>query len=183
MAASRFLGAPTVYDIERTVPGEVPESEFLALVEEIRSTVGSVGNVSTLGKSLAWTSGPSANVTRDVHVTIIPRAGRTRVRITERMRNMAGGLFGGIMGGMGGGGMGLVIGLGMGLLNSPVATAVLVPLWIGGSYLLARGIFRHIGRKREAELERLADRLEEHLVEVNRPDPGGRALPRGATRG
>ncbi len=169
-----FLGGPTTLDIECTVDGEVPESEYLLFVEEIRNTLGHVGSVSTLGKSLTWNSAAMGNVARDVHVTITPRAGQTRIRISERMRNFAGGTFGGIMGGMGGGGMGITLGVGMGALGSPVAAGILTVVWVSGSYLLARTIFRNATRKRYQELQGLADRLAQHSADAVRA-----ALPRG----
>jgi hypothetical protein len=40
--------------LDRAVVGEVTESEHAALVDEIQSTLGIVGHVSTVGKSLTW---------------------------------------------------------------------------------------------------------------------------------
>jgi len=168
-----FLGGPTTIDIERTVDGEVPESEYLMLVEEIRRTLGHVGSISTLGKSLTWNSAALGNVARDVHVTITPRGGQTKIRISERMRNFAGGTFGGIMGGVGGGGMGITMGVGMGALGSPVAAGLLTVVWVTGSYALARTIFRNTTGKRHRELNGLLDRLAEHCAVATTP-----ALPR-----
>ena len=95
----------------------MPESEYLTLVEDIRTTLGVVGNVSTLGKSMTWNSTGMGNTSRDVTVVITPRAGQTRLRVSEGLKNVAGGLFGGIMGGVGGGGTGLALGIGMGVFT------------------------------------------------------------------
>jgi serine/threonine protein kinase len=173
---SKFLGGPTTLDVEYSLDGEVPESEYLTLVEDIRTTLGVVGNVSTLGKSMTWSSGGMGNTSRDVTVVITPRGGETRLRVVERLKNLAGGLFGGIMGGVGGGGMGLAMGIGMGVFASP-AVAVLLALGnVGFSYVLARTIFRSTSRKRAAELQRLADRLAGYIDDMNVP-----ALPPGAS--
>jgi hypothetical protein len=162
---SRFLGEAHVLMFERVVDGELPESEYPELVEEIRVTVGNVGVVSTLGKTLAWHW--DGGVDRSLHVTVHPRGGRTRIRVEERLGNMAGGLFGGIMGGAGGGGgipltailikkAGLMVALGLGVWG----------LLIGGTYVLARTIFTHVVRSRRGQLSGLADRLAAHAEDV-----------------
>ncbi len=171
---SKFLGGPTALDVEYTLEGEVPESEYLTLVEEIRTTLGVVGNVGTLGKSMTWNSAGMGNTSRDVTVVITPRGGQTRLRVGERLKNVAGGLFGGIMGGVGGGGTGLAMGIGMGVFDSPAAAVLLVLTSVSLSYVLARTIFRSTSRKRSGELHRLADRLAGYINDVNRP-----ALPQG----
>ncbi|NNG16854.1 MAG: serine/threonine protein kinase, partial [Gemmatimonadales bacterium] len=173
---SKFLGGPTTLDVEYTLEGEVAESEYLTLVEDIRTTLGVVGNVSTLGTSMTWNSAGMGNTSRDVTVAITSRGGGTRLRVTERLKNLAGGLFGGIMGGVGGGGMGLAMGIGMGVFDSPAAAVLLVLTNVGFSYVLARTIFRSTSRKRSGELQRLADRLAAYITDVNQP-----ALPQGVS--
>jgi len=171
---SKFLGGPTTLDFEYTLEGEVPESEYLTLVEDIRTTLGVVGNVSTLGTSMTWNSAGMGNPSRDVTVAITSRGGGTRLRVTERLKNLTGALFGGIMGGVGGGGMGLAMGIGIGVFDSPAAAVLLVLTNVGFSYVLARTFFRSTSRKRFSELQRLADRLAGYINDVNRP-----ALPQG----
>jgi hypothetical protein len=166
---SKFLGGSTVLEVDYTLEGEVPESEYLTLVEEIRSTLGIVGNVSTLGKSMTWNSVGMGNTSRNLTVVITPRGGQTSLRVSEHLKNVAGGLFGGIMGGVGGGGTGLAMGIGMGVFDSPAAAVLLVLTNVGFSYVLARTIFRSMSRKRSGELYRLADSLAGHINDVNRP--------------
>jgi serine/threonine protein kinase len=172
--SAAFLGGRTTLTYERFVEGEVPEQEFEVFVEEIRATIGNVGQVSSLGRSVAWTSthGPHGGVGRDVHVTITPRAGRTRIRVEERMGGLAGGLFGGIMGG-GGGGIGPAA---TAILIKEVGAAVVVGLGVGalvvgGCYALARTIYTSVNRKRARELEDLIDRMTEYAERVAMPAP------------
>jgi hypothetical protein len=71
---------------------------------------------------------------------------------------------------MGGGGMGPIIGVGVGALHLAGAAAVIiVPVWLGITYLTARTVYRRSSTKRLRECETLADRLEalvRELVEV-----------------
>lgn len=164
---SRFLGAPSVLTLERTIDGEVPVSEYELIVEEIRRAFNDNGYVSTLGRSLAWSSmsqnGRGGNQKR-VNVTITPRNGRTTIRVEESLRPVAGGLFGGIMGGVGGGTTGLTLGLGAKLLHSLAGGFGLWLLVLGGTYGVARTIFTHVARSRGERLRDVLDRIAEHVA-------------------
>lgn len=164
---SRFLGAPSLLTLERTIDGEVPVSEYELIVEEIRRAFNDNGYVSTLGRSLAWSSmsqnGRGGNQKR-VNVTITPRNGRTTIRVEESLRPVAGGLFGGIMGGVGGGTTGLTLGLGAKLLHSLAGGFGLWLLVLGGTYGVARTIFTHVARSRGERLRDVLDRIAEHVA-------------------
>jgi serine/threonine protein kinase len=162
-----FLGAPHVLQFQRVVDGEVPDSEYPELVEEIRNTLGVIGEIDTLSRSLTWRTGAKQGG-RTVSVTVRPRAGRTRIRVQERVGELAGGLFGGIMGGLGGGGGSVAIGVGIGAVGAPVAVVLgLAGLVIGSSYGLARVIFTASVRSKTAELTGLIDRLAEQVAETS----------------
>lgn len=161
-----FFGAPMSVKLERVIEGEVPESEYLVLLDEIRTAIGYVGQTSTLGKSLAWRSGGAPNQGRMVSVTFTPRAGITRIWIEERIGGMAGGLFGGIIGGGGGGGTFPWVALGVNVIGSPIAGAVLGAMWLGGMYGLARTIFTSQAEKKRRELEELMERLASYASET-----------------
>src|ERR1043165_9243189 len=78
---SAFIGAPTLVQFERIVDGEVPESEYEMLVEEIRRTFSITGIVTTLGRSLAWTSAPSPrSASRVIKESGVPGNGATSIR-------------------------------------------------------------------------------------------------------
>ena len=178
---ARFLGAPTMLRYERVVDGELPPSEYDLLVEEIRRTTNDVGTLSTLGRTLAWSSSQSARhargggggVGRAVNVTVVARGGRTAIRVEERVTGLAGGLFGGLMGGVGGGSSGIAVGVGLALFHSASAALGLWGAIVAGSYGLARTIFTSIVRRRAGELSSLADRLAA-LVESVQPGLGAR---------
>ena len=166
---SPLLGGPTTVRLERTINGEVPDTEFEALVLEIHNVLGEHGHASELGRSLTWTSAPVAMrrvSSRRLSITVSPRAGVTTIRIEEHLGHVAGGLFAGLMGGLGGGSMGPAVGIGIGALHSGLAAAGIAGAVIVGSYALARGIFGHIGRRRSAQLQTLMERLARHVSET-----------------
>jgi hypothetical protein len=165
-ARSGLLGRPTRFDIERTLDGVVPESEFETMVDEIRRTVGDVGNVSTLARSLAWDStrgGREARVRR-IGVTIVPRNGRTVIRIHESLSALAGELGGGIVGGVGGGVGAGVFGLTMGTTAALFPAIALGGGILAGAWALASRLFISKADDRAEELTALMDRLADHVI-------------------
>ena len=172
---NKFLGAPTVLRLERTIDGEVPADEYEQLVLEIQGQLGEVGSGSTIGRSLQWTVQSAARrrvSSRTVQVTISPRNGRTTIRIEERLGGLAGGLFGGLMGGVGGGTTGISAGIGMGVLHSWGAFAGIWGGVVVGSYLLARTIFGRVVRGRGEALQTLMSRLVEYASATAVQAPG-----------
>jgi hypothetical protein len=165
---SQWVGAPTVITIERTVQGEVSTDEYEAIVEEIRRAFNDNGFVSTLGRSLAWTSLSDGAGRRrgghSINITVSPRNGNTVIRAEESLRGVAGGLFGGLMGGIGGGTTGASIGVGLGVFHSAVIAGGMWASIFGGSYLLARTIFGRLARRRGDRLRAVVDRIAEHVA-------------------
>ena len=160
-ARNLWLNGPTRLTLERVVKGELPESEYATLVDEIRSHLNAGGQVSQLGRSFTWSPTRSEYLKRDLEVIVTVRGGWTRITIMENMKALAGSIFGGIGGGLGGGGMGPIIGLGVGGLGlNPLFLIGLIPAWLSGVYATARTVYRRQSEKRATELEELANRLE-----------------------
>jgi serine/threonine-protein kinase len=97
---SRFVGAPTRLEFEIVVDGEMPVDDFDLLLEIIRQAAGEAGEMSIVGRSFSWQSHPAKG---NINISVIPRAGKTRIRLSESIKAAAGGLIGGMMGGIGGG--------------------------------------------------------------------------------
>jgi serine/threonine-protein kinase len=175
--ASPWSGAPMSISYEVAVPGEVPESEYFMLVEIIRRRIGDPGHVNTLGRSLSWSI---SSKNRNLTISVIPRAGRTTIRVDERLGQLAGALFGGIVGGGGGGSVGFAIGIGTAVFHS---LALAFGVWgaaIGGCYLLARSIFTSQVNKRARELRELLQDLSAQVQDsVTLTTPPNAALNRG----
>jgi hypothetical protein len=174
-------GEPVTLVRERFVSGELPADAFESLVMEIQRSAGLHGQPSLMGRTLTWQADtPSRD--RSLQVMIASRDGRTRIRVEERLHQLAGGLFGGMMGGVGGGlGVGVGVGVGLNVLGSALF-AVAAPLGVVGlSFLAARGIFSGISRRRQRALDALMTRLvaeveqgvEAAAVEELPPNRGG----------
>ncbi|HYK82593.1 MAG TPA: serine/threonine-protein kinase [Gemmatimonadales bacterium] len=175
VAATRgswWLGGPTRLSFERVVEGELPDTEYEALVDETRRLLKHVGQVSQLGRSFSWTATRGAAVQRGLEIAVSVRGGQTRIMVHESLAPLLGAIYGGIGGGMGGGGMGPIIGLGAGLLHaSGSALAALIPVWLVTTFVTARAVFRHMAERRERELADLADRLATLAKELLPPGP------------
>src|SRR5690349_13312401 len=164
-ALHRLIGGPTRILFERVVEGELPETEYSALVEEIRRIIGQVGMVSQLGRSFSWSTGRVASSRGEMEVAVSVRGGRTRIAVQEHL----GPLMGAVFGGMGGGGMGPIMGiLAGGLHVHGAAIAIVMPFWLATTFATARTVYSRTSRGREKKLELLADRLAELVRELVR---------------
>lgn len=165
---SPFLGAPSVISIERTIRGEVSADEYEAIVQELRRTFNDNGIVSTLGRSLAWSSTPQSygrHASRQqIDVTVSVRNGNTVIHANQSLRGTAGALFGGIMGGVGGGTTGISMGIGFELFHSVAAAFAMWGVVIAGTYGLARTLFVNVSRKRGEQLRAAVDRIASHVA-------------------
>lgn len=158
--SNRWLGGPTTLLFERVVDGEVPDSEWLGMVDEIRRAVNNVGQVSQFGRSFSWVAARRGASQRDLEVAVSVRGGHTRITIRENLASLIGGIYGGIGGGMGGGGIGPIIGIFVGALHmTGAAIATAVPVWLLTTFATARTAYYYSSRRRVRELEQLADRL------------------------
>jgi len=155
---NQLAGGPTRILYERTVQGELPESEFSYVVDEIRRAMGNAGQVNQLGRSFSWTIGRTA-VRRDLEVSVSVRAGRTRITVSENLSQLVGVVYGSIGGGLGGGGMGMIFPVIAGFLHAPGAVVVAIPAWLLLTFGIARTTYSYASRRRDRELAQLADHL------------------------
>ncbi len=157
-----FLGAPTniVYEVE--APREIGAEDLEVLALMLQRAIGDPGHVSSLGRSLHWSS---AQQQRRLQISIVPRNGRTIIRADERLQPLVGGLFGGIIGGGGGGiGGGVGMPLGIAIWHSPLAGLSFFGATVFGAYLTARTLFVSIRGRRERELANLLDDMAAHIM-------------------
>jgi serine/threonine protein kinase len=163
---NNWVAGPTELFFERVIEGELPEHEYATVVEEIRRVMRNPGQVSQFGRSFSWAA-RATGLRRDLEVAVSVRRGQTRITIQENMAQLVGAVFGGIGGGMGGGGMGPMIGVGAGVLHlAGPLVAMVVPVWLGITYLTARTFYRRSSTKRLRELGELANRLEALVREL-----------------
>ena len=150
-----FLGGPVVIEYEVVVDGEVSERDFDVLGDVIRRrTAGDPGSLTAVGRSLNWSSSGG----RRMNVSITARRGKTTVRCTESLKQLAGPIFGPTMGAGGGGGGGMTFGALMSTHHPGIAIigwASVVAL----SYGVARTIFVTQSGRRRKRLRELAEEL------------------------
>jgi hypothetical protein len=165
-----WINGPTALVFERVVEGELPDSEWQVLVDEIRRVLKNPGQVSQFGRSFSWVAARSPGIRRDLEVAVSVRGGQTRITIQEGLSQLIGAVYGGIGGGMGGGGLGPLLGILGGAMHigGPLIVA-LVPVWLATTYATARAVYRHSTKQRAKELEGLADRLAELVRELVPP--------------
>jgi hypothetical protein len=71
--------------VGRSIAREISVSEHAGLVEELRSALGSDGEVRREGRSLTWRSTAPGTPDRSLVVTFAPQDGVTRLRIEEQL--------------------------------------------------------------------------------------------------
>lgn len=154
-----FARGPTLVQVERTVERQVADSHHVRLVEEIRSSLHTVGQAGTLGRALTWNTAGLGYVVRNVQVTVSPEGGKTRIRLEEQVEVFGRRLLGGAAGGGVGGLLGVAFSGGIGLIQSPVSVLLAAAFAMGGAVLTARSVLVTALTQRKRQLEELADRL------------------------
>ncbi len=152
----KLLGGPARIVRERSLPGEADEARLAELADRARQVVGDPGRVELRPGSLTFTT---IARTRPVLVTVLSRAGRTRVRVEIVLGPAIGGLFGGIGGGVGGGLGGTLAGVLGGALHMPLLGLAGMAGSMVFAFLLARTIFGGVARRDVELAERLAGEL------------------------
>ena len=171
---SEIAGGPLLIEYEVVVDGEMPEDDFDLLVDLVRHRTGEAGQIASVGRSFSWQTQPPK---RALNVSVLARGGKTTIRVSESMKALAGGLFGGIIGGLGGGSMGI-----WAFAAAQVRDPLLLVVGWGGtialSYLTARGFFTRGTRKKEKEIQELAEAIanlaRESIESSSRRLPPGR---------
>ncbi len=171
-----ILGLSPKIELQRVIDAEVSQDEYATLLAEIRVTFAEAGRLNeTLGRSLSWNSLSFQNsfdgAGRLIHISVNPKAGQTRVSVTE-----AGGAHPGLL---------IIAG---GTLTAVAAAAVItftgtsgilagavVAGFFSAAYYAARKWYQRLIRKRYNVLSGLLDRLSQHIVDTS-GQAGGRLL-------
>jgi hypothetical protein len=177
--AIQIIGGPTRLLFERDVEGEIADSDYPVLVEEIRRIIGEVGQVGQLGRSFTWSLNRGSSGIRNIEVSVTVRNGRTRIMAQENLGQLIGVTFGAIGGGVGAGGIGpLIAMMTQGFHTDPMALAFVIPAWLLSVLATARSVYYHAVKRRSATLEELTERLagvcRELIAEARPRLPAGR---------
>ncbi|HKS06952.1 MAG TPA: serine/threonine-protein kinase [Gemmatimonadaceae bacterium] len=175
-----FAGGPTRVVFDRWVDGELPETEFSVLVDEVRRQFQQVGQVNQLGRSFSWTTAKAGGYRRELEVVVTVRAGRTRITVQEHFGNLLGGFFGagtGILAGVGTPIIGAIFGR---MLSLPKEAMLgVIPAWFVCAYLGLRATYGYFARRRARALEASADYFAEFARELIDDARSGRLLEGG----
>ena len=155
---NRLIGGPTRVVIERELAGELSESDFARVVDEIQRVFHHAGHVSQFGRSFTWSLSRGPTGRHDVDVAVRVGTGSTRIVIDEGLAPLIGGIFGGIGGGVGGGGSGPIIALMVAAHAAPFI-AVALPVYYALVFGAARTIFRHASAARERRMSEIAESI------------------------
>ncbi len=163
---SRLLGAPMNIEYEAVVGAEIPESDFDLMADTIRRRMEQAGAVSTMGRSLTWTSLARQ---RTVHISVVSRNGKTTIRAAENMEALGRrariiGIVGGAYLTAGGTGIAMPMAATHGWFGVAGAVAMAVATF-GGVLAAARYSYGTSARKRKARLQRVVEELTEQARE------------------
>jgi serine/threonine protein kinase len=157
-----FLGTATRIIVEVVVDGEMPERDYDLVLDSIRRDVGEVGQIGSVGRTFSWSV---SNQSRKLQISVMPRGGKTTVRIDEQLGQITGGIFGGMMGGIGGGLGGAVMGSIAGGAHEPLLGLTAWAAVIASAYGGARFTLRRIATGRREKLLEIANELGKQIAE------------------
>ncbi len=157
--AIRWLGDTARLRGERIVDGVLSESAYAEMVQCITDVFDTAGRSSMVPGRLDWVSASSgsSNGAPAITISVTVANGQTTIRGEIRLAALAGAAFGGFGGGVGLGG---VMVPAMLFWLNPIAGALGVASWLGGTYWGSRKIYKSSVRKREVKLEEVLNRLE-----------------------
>ena len=145
-----------------TIDGEMPERDYDLVLDVIRREIGEVGQIGSVGRTFSWAV---SNQNRKLQISVMPRGGRTTVRIDEQLSNIAGGVFGGIMGGGGGGMGGAMMGIIAGTTHQPLLGLAAWLATIAASFGAARFTLGRIATSKQQKLTEIAHMLANQIAE------------------
>jgi eukaryotic-like serine/threonine-protein kinase len=167
-----LLGSPTRILVEATIDGEMPERDYDLVLDIIRREIGEVGQIGSVGRTFSWSvSGRE----RRMQISVMPRNGKTTIRVDEQLGHDARRTFALCMG-PGGAGLG-------GMLMGSIAAATHEPLlglsaWAGiaaTAYGTARLIFARLVSNRQRKLNDVTTQIATQIAEsIGASEPKGR---------
>ena len=162
-----LVGSPTRIVVEATIDGEMPERDYDLVLDIIRREIGEVGQIGSVGRTFSWSvSGRE----RNLQISVMPRGGKTTIRVDEQLGHDARRTFALCMG-PGGAGLG-------GAVMGSVAASTHAPLlglaaWLGigaTAYGTARLIFRRLVSNRHKKLHDVTTQIATLIAEsTSRP--------------
>jgi serine/threonine-protein kinase len=162
-------GSPTEIIYEMVVNGEVAPDDYDVMVSAINHYTeldGMGGTPASVGRTLTWNGRTGGN--RELRVSIMPRDGRTTLRVMENLKRTVGMIHGMLLGGVGGGGGALTFAWSAGHKHWGVGLtswALVFTL----SYLIARTATDEFSKKRQSKALSLLESLAAQARELAKP--------------
>ena len=157
------IGAPVKIDLEASFDGELSDTGFEEIADEIQRSLGEMVTVSSVGRSLTVTTatGPGGRngMPRRLQIHLSSRNGRTTVRAFEDMTQLANGMMVGITMGGGFGGGSLMVGIIMGTTHNGALALAGIASTLTIAYTISRTLFGRASRKREREVRDVLARV------------------------
>jgi eukaryotic-like serine/threonine-protein kinase len=160
--ANRFLGTATRIVVEATIDGEMPERDYDLVLDIIRREIGEVGQIGSVGRTFSWSVSTRE---RNLQISVMPRNGKTTIRVDEQVGHIAKGIFGGFMGGFGGGLGGAVMGAVAGNSHQPLLGLAAWAGVIATGYGAARFTLARLVSSRKKKLHDVATQLATQIAE------------------
>ena len=163
-----WLGAPTRFHEERITPGALSPTDAAELVDCVRKEMGLHGEVSQVLETVEWRAQSPMGWT---FLTLVPRAGGTRIAITATRGDQAvavgaGSVGIGILSALWGGWVALAV------ADSPLVASVLIAgSGVAGTIASARLLWRGVAARWQRRTRQIADALAERAAQlVSRDD-------------
>jgi serine/threonine protein kinase len=163
---NRWLGGPTILFFERIIEGEIAETGYQVLVNEIREAFDTPGQVSQLGRSFTWAVSFGGPPWRDLGVSFTLRGGYTQITLRENLLQL-------LIPIVGFGAAAVTIGMSSivetfrGAFDLSSMGWYIAPLaWVGVVVAVARITYQYISKRRGSQLAELADRLATRAQEL-----------------
>jgi hypothetical protein len=152
-----WYGAPMQLELTRTFTGEIPRDQLEDLVEVIRAVTRDPGRTELLRSSMTWSMTTNQrSMGPFIVITVSVKDGRTTVTATDRLQQLAGGLYGGLGGGVGAGTAFIPA---MALISVPILIPVALVGWLGVTFFGTRAMFKRAARRRAETLQQVFDAL------------------------
>ncbi len=157
---TRIVSAtPPVVDVDRVADVEIGPDAFAAMTTTLQRTLGP-GRATVFDNQLTWrTDGAPDSSVRTVEVTVTPRAGKTRVHLTEWRWRVQGRLLAAGIGVIAGGSFGSITGWLVSAGHSAVAGFLMLAGAVAGGAVFGRAVTLSDTESETTKLNALADQL------------------------
>ena len=164
-----LAGARVKLDYETTLEGDLSEIGFEEIADEVRRQLGEMVTVSAVGRTMsvttALTSTRQGAASRRIQINISSRNGRTSIRATEDLSQLAAAWFAGLTAGAGFSGGAAMMGAVIGTTHSGLLGLATMITSVGLAYSAARFFFGRNARKRDAELQHVIQKIAQRARE------------------